>query len=256
METQDFTTIATDEREDRITVTLMRPAVRNAIDQNMVDELHEVCNYLEWHPKMLIITGVNADQAPDGKAVFASGADIAELRERRRESGLLGINAMLFRRIAQLPMPVIAAIDGFALGGGAELAYAADFRIGTPDVKLGNPEPGLGIMAAAGGTWRLTELVGEPLAKEILLAGRILDGQECHDVHLLNELVAPEELLSRAHEWADRVGQSDPFAIRVTKSVFRMPREAHPEVDTLAQAMLFESEQKFERMDAFLARKN
>src|SRR5699024_9242234 len=195
-------------------------------------------------------------QAPDGEAVFASGADIGELRNRRRESGLLGINAMLFHRLALLPLPVIAAIDGFALGGGAELAYAADFRIGTPHVKLGNPEPGLGIMAAAGGTWRLAELVGEPLAKEILLAGRVLSGEECHEVRLINDLVASEELMPRAHEWADRISRSDPFAVRVTKAVFRMPRESHPEVDTLAQALLFESEQKFERMDAFLARRS
>ena len=75
-------------------------------------------------------------------------------------------------------MPVIAALDGFALGGGAELAYAADFRIGTPGLRIGNPETGLGIMAAAGATWRLRELVGEPLAKEILLAGRILNAEE------------------------------------------------------------------------------
>lgn len=256
MDIEAFSTLRVDDGEDRRVVTLVRPAVRNAIDQKMVDELHEVCSDLERKPRMLIITGLGEDEAVDGKAVFASGADISELRDRRREAGLLGINAMLFRRIANLPMPVIAALDGYALGGGAELAYAADFRIGTARVKLGNPEPGLGIMAAAGGTWRLTELVGEPLAKEILLAGRVLTGEECHSLRLFNDLVDPEELLPRAHEWADRIGRSDAFAVRVTKAVMRMPREAHPEVDTIAQALLFESEDKFARMDAFLARRN
>lgn len=256
MHTADFTTVRIDEQHDRVVVALSRPEVRNAIDQQMVDELHEICAYLEQNPKILILTGLAEEEAADGKAVFASGADISELRDRRRESGLLGINALVFRRVAHLPLPVIAALDGYVLGGGAELAYAADFRIGTSRVKLGNPEPGLGIMAAAGGTWRLAELVGEPLAKEVLLAGRVLNGQECREVRLINDLVAPEELLARAHTWADRIGESDPFAIRVTKTVLRMPREAHPEVDTIAQALLFESEQKFERMDAFLARRN
>jgi enoyl-CoA hydratase len=256
MKLDDFTTVRVEELDDRMVVSLHRPAVRNAIDQRMVDELHEVCAYLEGNPKILILTGLATEDAADGKAVFASGADIGELRDRRRDSGLLGINATIFRRLAHLPMPVIAALDGFTLGGGAELAYAADFRIGTPRVRLGNPEPGLGIMAAAGGTWRLAELVGEPVAKEVLLAGRILTGAECREYHLLNDLVEPEDLLPRAHDWADRIGKSDPFAVRVTKTVFRMPREAHPEVDMIAQALLFESEQKFERMDAFLERRS
>lgn len=256
MNIEDFTTVRIDEQDDRMVVSLMRPAVRNAIDQKMVDELHAICTYLERSPKILILTGLSDEDAVDGNAVFASGADIGELRDRRRESGLLGINAMIFRRLAHLPLPVIAALDGYTLGGGAELAYAADFRIGTPRVKLGNPEPGLGIMAAAGGTWRLAELVGEPLAKEILLAGRVLNGEECREVRLINDLISPGELMARAHEWADRISKSDPFAVRVTKTVFRMPREAHPEVDTIAQALLFESEQKFERMDAFLARRD
>ena len=86
-------------------------------------------------------------------------------------------------------MPVIAAIDGFALGGGAELAYAADFRIATPRAKIGNPETGLGILAAAGAGWRLVELVGEPLAKEILLTGKVLDGAEAMAVRLVTSCI-------------------------------------------------------------------
>ena len=154
---------------DRLVVLLNRPEVRNAIDQDMVDELHRVCAALEREPKVLIIAG------SDG--VFASGADISQLRERRRDDALQGINSTIFVRIAKLPMPVIAALDGFCLGGGAELAYAADFRIGTPGVRIGNPETGLGILAAAGASWRLKELVGEPVAKEILLAGVVLGAE-------------------------------------------------------------------------------
>lgn len=233
--------------DDRVVVELHRPEVRNAIDRQMVDELHAVCASLEQTPRMLILIGA------DG--VFASGADIAELRERRRDDALAGINSTLFARIAALPLPVIAALDGHALGGGAELAFAADFRLGTPRLRIGNPETGLGILPAAGATWRLKELVGEPLAKEILLAGRILSAEEALDARLVSSLHEPKDLLAAAHELADRIARQDPLATRITKSVFHAPREAHPVIDQLAQAVLFESEAKFDRMQRFLDRK-
>ncbi len=243
-----FTTLKVSNDGDRLTVQLHRPEVRNAIDQTMVDELHAVCVLLEKQPRVLILAGSNG--------VFASGADIAQLRERRRDDALAGINSTLFARIARLPMPVIAALDGYALGGGAELAYAADFRIGTPSLKIGNPETGLGILAAAGATWRLRELVGEPLAKEILLAGRILGADEALAARLITEIHEPDALLPAANALADRIARQDPLAVRITKSVFHAPPEAHPVIDQLAQGILFESEAKFDRMQAFLDRKN
>lgn len=241
-------TLKLDDGGDRLSVQLNRPEVRNAIDQQMVDELHEVCGDLERNPRVLVLSGTGG--------VFASGADIAQLKERRRDDALAGINSTLFSRIARLPMPVIAALDGYALGGGAELAFAADFRIGTPGLKIGNPETGLGILPAAGATWRLRELVGEPLAKEILLAGRILNADEALAARLITEMHPAEELLAAAHRLADRIARQDPLATRITKSVFHAPPEAHPVIDQLAQGILFESDAKFERMQAFLTRKN
>jgi enoyl-CoA hydratase len=152
-------------------------------------------------------------------------------------------------------MPTIALVDGVALGGGAELAYACDFRVGTPHTRFGNPEPGLGILAAAGATWRLADLVGEPLAKEILLAGRVVDAERALAAGLLNELVEPEALVATGHEWADRILRQGRLAVRLTKAVFHAPRAAHPVIDDLAQAVLFETEEKRERMTAFLERK-
>ncbi|WP_144790872.1 enoyl-CoA hydratase/isomerase family protein [Kocuria palustris] len=250
MSSQDSTASALriERGADRVHAVLDRPAVRNAIDAAMVDELHELCRDLEHDPKILILSGT----AVNGKGVFASGADIAQLRERRRDDALRGVNSQLFERIARLPMPVIAALDGYALGGGAELAWAADFRIGTPAVKIGQPETGLGIIAAAGALWRLKELAGEPLAKEILLAGRTLDAQEALAARLITEIHEPDQLLAAADALADRITAQDPLATRITKRVFHMPREAHPHVDELAQAILFESEAKTERMQAFL----
>ncbi|MET4058813.1 enoyl-CoA hydratase [Arthrobacter sp. UYP6] len=242
-----FTTLQVTEGEGRVTAVLNRPEVRNAIDAAMVEELHLLCAELEENPRILILAGSNG--------VFASGADIAQLRERRRDDALRGINSTVFARIAKLPMPVIAALDGYALGGGAELAFAADFRIGTPRLKIGNPETSLGILAAAGASWRLKELVGEPLAKDILLAGRVLTADEALAVHLVTELADPEQLLDAAHALADRIARQDPLAVRLTKTVFAAPAEAHPAIDTLAQGILFESQAKFDRMSAFLERK-
>ncbi|MEO5779012.1 MULTISPECIES: enoyl-CoA hydratase/isomerase family protein [Arthrobacter] len=243
----DFRTLKIQEGADRLVVLLNRPEVRNAIDQDMVDELHRVCAALEHEPKVLILAGT------DG--VFASGADISQLRERRRDDALQGINSTIFVRIAKLPLPVIAALDGFCLGGGAELAYAADFRIGTPGVRIGNPETGLGILAAAGASWRLKELVGEPVAKEILLAGVVLGAERALAVNLITEIHEAPELMAAAHRLADRIARQDPLAVRITKSVFHAPEGAHPLIDQLAQGILFESQAKFDRMQDFLDRK-
>ena len=256
LDASEFTAIRVEEREDRLHAILDRPEVRNAIDATMVAELHAVCAHLEQTPKILILSGTEVE-GRDGttKGLFASGADIGQLRERRRGDALRGINSGLFDRIHALPMPVIAAIDGVALGGGAELAWAADFRIATPSLKLGQPETGLGITAAAGAQWRLKELVGEPVALELLLTGRILDAQEALELKLVTELHESAELIDAAHALADRIAKQDPLAVRISKKVFHMPREAHPHVDDLAQAILFESEAKFDRMQAFLDRK-
>ncbi|MCI4010705.1 enoyl-CoA hydratase/isomerase family protein [Brevibacterium sp. ZH18] len=232
---------------DRVIIRLNRPEVRNAIDQSMVDALHAVCAELEADPKVAILTG--------SSGVFAAGADIEQLRNRGRDEALAGINSKLFTRIQELPMPVIALVDGFALGGGAELAFACDFRIGTPTTKIGNPEAGLGILAAAGAAWRLRELIGEPRAKEILLAGRTLQAEEAKAIGLLNDVVDPEDLELAGGALADRIASFAPLAVRLSKSAFHAPKDAHPLIDNLAQAVLFETEEKYARMDAFLAKR-
>ncbi|MCY0903978.1 enoyl-CoA hydratase/isomerase family protein [Arthrobacter sp. H14-L1] len=253
---ETYQTLLVQERADRMLVQLNRPEARNAINQQMVDELHAVCTRLEESPKILILSGADPAGGATATPVFASGADIAQLHERRRDDALQGINIKLFIRISALKMPVIAALDGYALGGGAELAYAADFRIGTPSVKIGNPETGLGIMAAAGASWRLRELVGEPVAKQILLAGRVLDAQEALALHLITELHEKDALLDAANALADRIAKQDSLAVQFTKAVFHLPRAMHPQADMDAQAVLFESPAKFERMQAFLEKKD
>lgn len=237
-----------EDRGTHVLATLDRPEKRNAIDQDLIDALHAMCAQLESTPQTLVLRGEGG--------TFAAGADIAQLRERRAADAKAGINTRAFMRINALPMPVIAVLDGYALGGGAELAYAADIRVGTQTLKIGNPETGLGIIAAAGATWRLRELVGEPLAAEILLAGRILDAPEALAAGLITHLHDDgEAALATAEKIADRIARLDPAATQASKRVLRAPRADHPQVDLDEQSVLFESPEKMRRMTEFLERK-
>jgi enoyl-CoA hydratase len=236
-----------DDREDRVVVTLNRPSARNAINLEMIDSLHQVCAELERSPRFLVLRGSGG--------VFAAGADIRELRERGRLDALRGINSSLFERVARLPMPTVAVVDGAAIGGGGELAYACDFRIGTALTRFGNPEPGLGILAAAGACWRLTALIGEARAKEVLLTGRILKPDEALSWGLLTRLVDEgDDLDDVVDTFVGRMSAMDELALRLTKLVLHTPRDAHPVMDNVAQAVLFETQEKRDRMDAFLGK--
>jgi enoyl-CoA hydratase/carnithine racemase len=240
-------TLVVEHLEDRVVATLDRPEVRNAIDQDTIDALHALCEELEARPRVLILSGSGG--------VFASGADIGQLRQRRAADALAGINTHAFIRIHDLPMPVIAAIDGYALGGGAELAYAADIRIGTSRTRIGNPETGLGIIAAAGAAWRLREIVGEGRASELLLTGRIIEAAEAVRIGLLSSVHEPDELLGAAHAIADRIVANDPSATTAMKRAIAAPRSNHPALDLELQAVLFESPEKERRMSEFLERR-
>lgn len=241
-------TLRIEEQDDRVVATLDRPEKRNAIDQEMIDALHRLCAMLEETPRTLILAG--------SAGVFAAGADIAQLRDRTADDARKGINATAFIRIHELPMPVIAAIDGYALGGGAELAYSADIRIATPSLRIGNPETGLGIIAAAGATWRLPEIVGGARASELLLTGRSLDAEEALRWGLVSSLHPAEELLVAAHAIADRIMTNDPLATQYTKRALRASPTQHPAIELELQAELFESAEKHRRMTAFLERKS
>jgi enoyl-CoA hydratase len=240
-------TLRIEDRGSHVLATLDRPEKRNAIDQELVDALHGLCARLEVERRTLVLAGAGGS--------FAAGADIAQLRERRAPDALAGINTRCFQRIRALPMPVIAVLDGYALGGGAELAYAADIRIGTPTLKIGNPETGLGIIAAAGATWRLPEIVGDALASEMLLTGRILSGDEALAAGLVSAVLEPDAALARATELAERIAALDPAATQATKRALLAPAHEHPRIELTEQAVLFESDEKMRRMTDFLERR-
>jgi enoyl-CoA hydratase len=241
-----FETVRLTELDDRIVVELHRPHARNAINAAMIGELHDICAMLERRPRMLLLTGSGQD--------FAAGADIGELRERGREEALAGINRSLFDRIARLPLPTVAAVEGNALGGGAELTYACDIRIVGAGARFGNPEVGLGILAAAGASYRLQELVGKSVAKQVLLGGRLLDAEAAFRHGLVVEVVESGRAFDAAGALIDRIARSSPLALRLSKAVIDADG-AHPLLDDIAQAVLFESPDKRERMTRFLEKR-
>ncbi|MBI2921649.1 MAG: enoyl-CoA hydratase/isomerase family protein [Planctomycetes bacterium] len=238
--------------DDRLaTITLNRPEVRNAIDLAVVQELTAVLEDLRDKADCVILTGA-------GDKAFAGGADIAQLRDRNREDALKGINTGLFRRVEDFPAPVIAAIRGFALGGGCELAMACDLRIAGESAKFGQPEVGLGIIAGAGGTYRLARLVGAGRAKELLYTGRIIDAREAERIGLVNRVVADAEVLNEAKKTAAEIMKNAGLAVRLTKwAVNAAFRAGEPDtaIEQLSQAVLFETDEKKKRMTAFLEKR-
>jgi enoyl-CoA hydratase len=240
---------------DRIaTITIDRPEARNAIDKQTTVELRgvleELANRDDVH--VLILTGAG------GKA-FVSGADIAELKARRRGDALRGINSSLFRQLEDFPRPTIAAIQGFALGGGCEIAMACDLRIAGESSKLGQPEAGLGILAAAGGTYRLPRLVGAAKAKELLFTSSVLTAREALEIGLINKVVPDGTVMDEAKAMAKKILEQSPLAVRIAKLAVNAwtkgGMDAWRTVEDLAQAVLFEDDEKEKRMTAFLEKK-
>lgn len=234
------------------TLSLHRPEVRNAINLEMVEELHQALDTLGRDPRVraLILRG-------EGGKVFAAGADIRELRERKAADAWLQINARLFQAVEDFPQPTIAAVEGFALGGGCEIALACDLRVASETARLGFPEVTLGIFPAAGGTHRLPRLVGLGKAKELVFTGRILSGEEAGRIGLVEVVVPAGEADARARQLAEEIAANGPLALRMAKLAFNaIARGDSPEpIEKLAQSILFESEDKYDRMTAFLERR-
>lgn len=235
--------------ESRGPVTLIgldRPDKHNALDQALCDELTEVLTQLRHHPSILVLYSTTP-------GVFVAGADIAELLARDAEIGVRGVNATLFELLEAHRWPTIAAIDGPALGGGCELALACDLRVSTHRSIFGQPELGLGILAGAGGNWRLAQAVGLPQARRMLYAGERLSATQARDAGLVDVLVPEgEDLLEAATAYAQVVGANSFRALELTKVALRLHRPATTLYDMTAQALLFESDEKKDRMQAFL----
>jgi enoyl-CoA hydratase len=253
--TENYETIRLEVDGEGIAVlTLNRPEVRNALDKRMIDEIRRALRELTEAAdvRALIFTGA-------GDRAFAGGADIAELRDRDRYDALRRINASLFREVESFPAPTIAAIRGWCLGGGCELAISCDLRIAGETSKLGQPEVGVGIIPGAGGTYRLPRLVGLGKARELIFTGRIVEAEEAARIGLVNRIVPDERVLDEARNLAREIARQSPLAVRFAKIALNtgveIPTEAAMALESTVQAVLFEDEEKHRRMTAFLERK-
>ena len=240
---------------DRIaTIALDRPEKKTALSMALVNEIHAHLFALAVRDDVgaLILTST------DPKC-FTAGADVAELRDRKRADALMGINQALTNHLEEFPHPVIAAIRGHALGIGTELAIACDLRIAGEGARFGQPEVKLGITPAAGGMKRLLRLVGPARAKELIFTGRIVDAREALALGLVNRVVPDDEVLPAARALATEILANSAMAVRLAKSAINAASRGAGEhmnlVESLAQAILFDDEEKVRRMTAFLDRK-
>ncbi|MEE8558934.1 MAG: enoyl-CoA hydratase-related protein [Myxococcota bacterium] len=217
------------------TVTLCRPKQLNALSGSLLEELDKTVARLEQDDAVhgAIITG-------EGRA-FVVGADIAEIAELDSERGLefAKRGQAVFSRIENLDKPVIAAVNGFALGGGCELAMACHLRIGSTRVRFGQPEVKLGILPGFGGTQRLPRLIGRGLATEILLSGRQVTAEEAVRIGLLSEVVEPERLLDRAWELLAEILSNGPAAVAATLAAIREGLQKPLDEGLVLEAALF-----------------
>jgi len=246
--------IRIDISEGIATLTVDRPSVKNALNLDTVRECHAALDALAVDPDVgvLIITGA-------GESSFVSGADINDIRDRTREDGLAAINSSLFAKVDTFPRPVIAAIKGYALGGGCELALACDIRVASDTAKFGQPELGLGIIPGAGATQRLPRIVGLGWAKHLVLTGEVIDAKQALEIGLVTAVMPASQLQVRAKELARKILRQGPLASRLAKLTLnasaRVDLDSGLLIETLAQAICYASDDKQEGTTAFLEKR-
>ncbi|AJA47198.1 3-hydroxybutyryl-CoA dehydratase [Clostridium pasteurianum DSM 525 = ATCC 6013] len=245
------------EEEDGIEkVTINRPKALNALNSETLKELGTVINDISVNDgiKAVIITG-------SGSKAFVAGADIAEM------STLNSIEATNFSRLAQnvfsqienLPKLVVAAVNGFALGGGCELAMACDVRFASKKAKFGQPEVNLGILPSFGGTQRLPKLVGKGIAKELIFSTDMITADEAYRIGLANKVYEPEELLVKSQEFAEKVMTKSPWGVKLAKACINngldVDLEAGLKYEANSFGLCFSTEDQKEGMKAFLEKR-
>jgi enoyl-CoA hydratase len=241
---------------DRVaTVLLNRPDALNSLSRDVLDELERAVAALERDAAVrgAIVTGA-------GRA-FVAGADIGEISALGRETGLAFARRgqAIFSRIERLEKPVIAAVNGFALGGGCELAMACHLRICSTRARFGQPEVKLGILPGFGGTQRLPRIVGRGIASELIVTGRMIDAQEALRIGLVSQVVEPDALLGRAREILDESFGMGPHAVAASLAAIRdgidLPLGQALEVEARSFAELCGTAEMKEGTAAFLEKR-
>ncbi|KOS68816.1 enoyl-CoA hydratase [Lysinibacillus contaminans] len=237
------------------TITINRPPV-NPLNTQVFNELSEVFSKLDEEDdvRAIILTG-------SGEKAFVAGADISEMAGL----DLVGINKMnkvsrvVFTQIENSTKPVIAALNGMALGGGLELALVCDLRISTEKAKFAFPEVGLGIIPGGGGTQRLPKIVGQGIAKELLYFGEMFDAVRALDLGIVNKVVPAEEVMPVAKEWASKLAQKPPVALQMVKQAVNAGSNTDIESGLIIEAACFgnafSTEDRKEGLTAFVEKR-
>lgn len=241
---------------DRVaTITIDRPEKRNALNGRVRRELLTALDALEPDDRVRVVVITGA-----GEKAFVAGADIGEFADRtplEQRAAMEG--RRVFEAIAAFPKPVIASINGFALGGGCELALACDVRIAARSARLGQPEVNLGILPGGGGTQRLPRLVGLGRAMRLILTGELIDAEEAERIGLVDLLVEDDELRDRTRELATSIAVRSPVALKLIKQAVRasaeMPLAAGLELERELFITAFASEDRTEGVRAFLEKR-
>jgi enoyl-CoA hydratase len=252
---QSFETLLLERRGRVAIITINRPEKLNALNIKTREEGAALIEELRSDDSVgvVVITGA-------GEKAFVAGADIAEFagRTAMMQRDVM-VSRSLFNAIDSFPKPVIAMINGYCLGGGCELALACDIRIASENASFGQPEIKLGIIPGGGGTQRLTRLVGEGKAMEMILTGEIIDAKTAFAIGLINQLVPLDQLESKTMEIANRIAEKSPIALSLAKEAIKIASRSNldeglrREVDLFA--LCFSTEDKDEGVNAFLEKR-
>ncbi|MEW9096343.1 MAG: short-chain-enoyl-CoA hydratase [Clostridiaceae bacterium] len=252
----EFNNVLLEKEGNIAVVTINRPNALNALNSETLKELDIIIDNLADDEEVLavILTGA-------GKA-FVAGADITEMKDlntvQGRKFGLLGNK--VFRKLETLEKPVIAAVNGFALGGGCEISIACDIRIASQKAKFGQPEVGLGITPGFGGTQRLPRLVGASMAKQLIFTGEIIGAEEALRIGLVNKIVEPEKLMDEAREMAKKIAGNAPIAVRLCKAAINRGVQCDIDTGIAYEAEVFgecfSTEDQKEGMTAFVEKRD
>lgn len=234
-----------------VTLTISSPATLNALNSTLLAEMDAFVDSLDPdRTRVLVITG-------EGKA-FVAGADISEMAHLSEAEGLAfgRRGSTVFKKIEDLPFPVIAAVNGFALGGGCELAMACDIRIASKKARFGQPEVGLGIIPGFSGTYRLPKLVGQGVAKELIYTGKMIDADEALRIGLVNCVVVHEELMNAVDAMVALILKNAPLAVSFAKTCINENYDLDVDESIALEnqyfAKCFATADQKEGMDAFL----
>ncbi|MCU1806127.1 enoyl-CoA hydratase-related protein [Cytobacillus firmus] len=250
----DFNNILVRAEEGIGFIIINRPELRNALNIDTLLEIETALDKMRDDEDIRVIIFSGA-----GEKSFAAGADLSQLSKRTMIDALKPNMTATYRKIEDYEKPTIAAINGYALGGGLELALACDIRVASLNAKVGLPEVGLGIMPGAGGTQRLSRIIGKGKAMELILTGDVITAAEAEGLNMISKAVPQEELIETAKGYARRISVKGPLALRMAKAAVNrgadMEMETALYLEKLAQTILIGSEDKLEGTQAFLEKR-